>query len=253
MIFIKKSLCKIIICAVLMTATLICGGSSVLAFEYEVNYDEFLLAKGMPQTVVDQLPEKQKELIYSTLSEDAVYSSFDKEEIYDNESNASTYAAMPTSAMTLTVVGFEDSTNYYAIYPSFVWNTTAEMSNDAVAMALSSGWETVPGENNLAVWRRDEYGDLTNDADMSACVSSDYGYGYIVSRNYGLVTGEYEAHSYLHARKKSSSASNRISLCYADDVSSNYSATYNISITAGTASISGTLTSVRYRSAILTF
>ncbi len=232
---------------------LVCSSTSVLALEPEINYDEFLLSKGMPQSVINQLPEKQKELIYSTVGENAIYSSFDKEVIGDNGSNISTYAAMPSSSMTLTVTAFEDSTNYYAIYPSFVWNTSAKIANDAVAMALASGWEIVPGENNLALWTRDEYGDLVGGVDVDASVSSVYGYGYILSREYGYFTDEYECHSYLHARKTSSSASNLISLCYADDVSTNYSATYNISITAGTASISGSLTSVRYRSAVLSF
>ncbi len=250
---IKKGLCKKIFSSILISAMLVCSGTSVLAVSPEVNYDEFLLSKGMPQSVIEQLPEKQKELMYLTVGENAVYSSFDKEEIYDNSSDASTYAAMHSSEMTLTVVGFEDSTNYYAIYPSFVWNTSAKIANDAVAMALASGWEIVPGENNLALWTRDEYGDLVGGADVDASVSSVYGYGYLIPRGAGNVSNEYECHSYLHARKTSSSASNLISLCYADDVSTDYSTTYNISITAGTASISGSVSSVRYRSAVLSF
>ena len=240
-------------CGILILMLFICSGISTFALQPKIDYNEFLSSKGMPQGIIEQLPEKQKELIFETVGETAVYSSFDKEEIYDNESNASTYAAMPTSAMTLTVVGFEDSTNYYAIYPSFVWNTSAKIANDAIAISLASGWEVVPGENNLALWTIDEYGDLVGGVDVAASVSSVYGYGYITSRNYGFMSDIYECHSYLHARKKSSSASNLISLCYADDVSSNHSATYNISITAGTASISGSLTSVRYRSAVLSF
>ena len=254
----KISFCKKLFCLGLIFTMLFCSSTSVLALEPEVNYDEFLISKGMPQSVINQLPEKQKELIYSTVGENATYSSFDREVILDNNyngSDASTYGTIPSYAMTFTVVGFEDYDNYYAIYPSFVWNTTAKVANDAFVMALYPGWEVVPGdtEHNLAVWTRDEYDDLIGDVDIEATASSAYGFGYVIPKSVYKVTGDYEGHSYIHAIKTNSNATHGISLCYADDTSTNFTAVYGISITAGSAGISSTSSSVNYRSALLSF
>lgn len=258
----KKSISaftKKIFCSVLISAMLICGGISAFAETPQSTIDEFLASRGMPDNIIEQLPEKQKELIYSTLSEGATFESYEKTEYYSENSENS--GAMPlsgnilSSEMTMAVVAFEDSyeDGLYTIYPSFVWNGTKIVANDTFAMAMYPGWEVVAGENNLTLWCRDANGDLVYDYDIGAQSSSAYGYSYKIPRNIGFTLAGYEGYSYLDAIKKSSSATNAICLKYIDDTTSSCNVSYSVTINSGSISVSGTDTYLRFKSGNFSF
>ena len=257
----KKSISaftKKIFCSVLISAMLICGGVSAFAETPQSTIDEFLALKGMPDNIIEQLPEKQKELIYSTLSEDATFESYEKTEYYSENSENSGimpfYTSLPSSEMTLAVVAFEDSyeDGLYTIYPSFVWNTSAVVANDTFAMSMYSGWDVIGGENNLTVWCRDSYGELVESVDIDALEANSHGYSYKISRNDGFMPVFYEGYAYLDARKTNSNATNGICLKYVDDPTSTYNLSYSVTVGTGSISVSGSNT-LRIRSGTFSF
>jgi len=257
----KKSISaftKKIFCSVLISAMLICSGISAFAEAPQSTIDEFLASRGMPANIIEQLPEKQKELIYSTVGEGATFESYEKTEYYsENSENSGVMPlneSIPSLELTLAVVAFEDSyeDGLYTIYPSFVWNNATEVANDTFAMSMYSGWEVIGGENNLTVWRRDTNGDLFDDVDIDPQEANSHGYSYKIPYYVGTTTRIYEGYSYLDARKKSSSATNSICLKYVDDTTYNYIESYSVTIGTGNISVSGSST-VRIKSGTFSF
>ena len=137
--------------------------------------DEFLLSIGVPQSVIEQMPEKQKELIYTTADKNARYESYKKEEfIEENQQNSNLQprlTELPAAEMTISVISFKeerDTGTYYAIYPSFVWHGLSKIQNASYGMALYPNWEVIPQQNNLEVWNRNSNGDLLHHTSISA-------------------------------------------------------------------------------------
>lgn len=250
----KANISKIFICLSLVTAILISASIPVYADEALIS-DKFLLSLGVPRNVIEQLPEKQKELICSTVDPNAVFKSYEKEAIIDedqqNASIQSTIAGIPESEMTLSILAFEevrDTGTYYAIYPSFIWPGLSRLKNDSFAMAMYPNWEVVPQKNNLEVWNRNSSGELMHHTSVPVLSSSSSGYVYKIPNTIGSLQGFYEGHAYLHAIKTNSNATHAISLTYVDDVSSLLNASYGISLGAFSISVSGDTSKIRVRS-----
>lgn len=236
------------------TATLLLLSCSFFAFAAPQSTDDLLLSKGVPQDIVNQLPEKQKDLIMRTLPDDAQFESFEKREYPAEDSNTGIRPmsdTIPDSELTLSVMAFSityNGTPCYSIYPSFVWDSYVKLKNDSFSMALYPGWEAIPGKNNLEVWVRNVQGDPVQHTSVDAAVSNYYGYSYKIPSNVGSLQGGYEGHAYLYAIKKSSTATHAISLNYADDTSWLFSASYSISIGPASINVTGDDSNIRFKS-----
>ena len=239
-------------CLLLICATIIFTNIHVFASSTSNPVDEFLLSTGMPEEILSSISEQQKNIIFSTLHEGAVYKSFETL-TFPSDNTENNNGIMPIDGtldteLTLSVMAFEDSNNLYAIYPSFIWNESVKVKNDVFGMCLYPGWEVVPQENNLKIWNRNTSGDLVNSADIIASDSCSSGYAYIVPYDVGVNTLYYEGYAYLYARKTRSSATHAISLKYADDMSSDGSVSFSINLGVASVGISSNSNNVRYKS-----
>lgn len=123
------------------------------------------MLRGVPQDVVYQIPEGQREYLFEMLDDSATFASYNRQNFTQNNDGnlvAPRYGMTSDADLTISVVAFDLADNgnpIAAIFPTFIWNTEVKIDNDAFAMALYPNWEVVPGENNLRIWIRNMYGD----------------------------------------------------------------------------------------------
>lgn len=223
----------------------------------------------MPQEIIDTLPQGQKQLIFDTLDETAVFEEHDIKNYRITEDGEAleiedvspvTRAGIISRAdLTISVVGYAQTYNgyqTYAVFPSFDWSKRVDINNDSFAMALYPGWEVVPGASNcnMRVWIRNGAGETVQYHDISdPQSSSSNGYSFLIPNNVGTANGDYEGHAFLRGKKNSSSATHAISLNYIHDNSSIFSASYSVGIGPGSISVSGNTNNLSYLSGNYTF
>lgn len=230
--------------------------SSLDTSAYEVDSadcaDSYLLSIGMPEHVIHELPEGQKQLIYeTTYGEDVRYVSYEEQNYQVDDEGAlmqmSATGTISQSDLTITVVGIEalhqsglSENTEYKIYPTFVWNKMVKIKNDTFAMAMYSGWSAVPQLRNLKVHIMNAHGgkSLAN-TDIDPSYSSQYGYAFHIPSSVGNMNEWYEGHAYFTVEKTDSSARPRISVKYIHDTSSLANASYSVNIGLASISVSG--------------
>lgn len=230
--------------------------SSLDTFAYEVDSadcaDSYLLSIGMPERVIHELPEGQKQLIYeTTYGEDVRYVSYEEQNYQVDDEGAlmqmSATGTISQSDLTITVVGIEalhqsglSENTEYKICPTFVWNKMVKIKNDTFAMAMYSGWSAVPQLRNLKVHIMNAHGgkSLAN-TDIDPSYSSQYGYAFHIPSSVGNMNEWYEGHAYFTVEKTDSSARPRISVKYIHDTSSLANASYSVNIGLASISVSG--------------
>lgn len=216
-----------------------------------ISMDSYLSSLGVPQLVLNNMSHYQKLMIYDTVSSEAEFTSY-REQGYmhlDYERDIQIRGSIPNSDLTLSVTAFkviEGGEEVYYIYPSFVWNTLTNISNDVYGMALYPGWEVIPGQENLRVYISNLNGQLVQYTDVDPQTSSYSGYAYVMS-DIGMMNLRHEGHAYIHAKDKSGNSTHAISLNYAHDTSV-AGVSYSISIGPASVSISSNSNSVDYMS-----
>ncbi len=203
--------------------------------------DDYLLSLGVPQTVLNTMTQSQKLWIYDSVDADAEFVSYTEQGyVVSDENNMQSRGMIPSSDLTLSVTAFLVNINgedaYYAIYPSFVWHTLTNISDDAFAFALFPGWEVIPGERNLRVHLSNMEGQLIEHTDLNPHAASSSGYGYVMS-NIGMLNLRHEGHAYVHANDTTGNSTHAISMSYYH--SDGLHISYSISIGPGNADISG--------------
>lgn len=208
-------------------------GISVYAEEPNL-IDDFLIDHGMPLSVVNALSDGQKELMYSTLEEDAQFVSYTEEgyDLLDNENTAQPFHLIDESDLTVTVVGFRITVNgepMCSIYPSFVWNKPVTPYNDQFSMNLYPGWVAVPGEHNLRFYIKNLNNEVGNYIDLDPIQSGYSGYTYAMPTSTAFAQTLYEGHAYLRAIDTTGYSVPAISLGYVHDTAPALHLSYSIS------------------------
>lgn len=203
--------------------------------------DNVLIQIGMPENVITELTEGQKEYIFEHLKEGSEYTGFAScDYIIDSTTGDITpmYLPISESDLTLSVIALKVNVSqneyYYEIMPSFVWKKAVKVKNDSLACAMHSGWETT-GEQNLRLYLKNTEGQRVQSVDISGIDPSSSGYNFKIPSNIGFVSGFYEGYAYFNVDKKAADATAKISMQYVHDTSSNCNVSYEISI--GAASI----------------
>lgn len=205
--------------------------------------EAFLLSTGMPQEVIDQLPDGQKQVIFETLDNTATFAGCDVKNYHmtedgeiveiDDEQPTTRAGQLNITDIKLYVAAYEQVYNgidTFAIFPSFEWSRAAKVNNDSFAMALYPNWEVVPGDVNFRLWIKNVVGEPVQYHDMSPDVANSSGFSYKIPSNVGAASGYYEGHTFLRAKKTTANATRAISLRYVHDTSSLFSVSYTITI-----------------------
>lgn len=214
-----------------------------------VSIDDFLLEAGFPQDLIDTMSEIQKEIIYEKSKNDIIkFAGYETQNFVLSEEDGLS-AIQPRggliseSDLTISVFGTyttnsSDTVLYSTVYPNFVWHKPVKVKNDSFSMAMYSGWEAIPGEENLRLHLMNSQGESAQYVDLNPANSHSAGYSYKIPSNTGAMQGMYAGYAYYDIDKTSSSASPRISLHYVHDKSSIINASYSISIGVGSISLS---------------
>ena len=227
-----------------------------------VDLDGFLLSKGVPEEIIEDMSEGQKETIFQNVGEDAVFESYNVQTFSENEAKRLEQTSdifvtedtvkpfrsgsISSSDLKLTVVAFNEGGSRMSIYPSCIWNKLVHVKNDTFAMALYPNWEVVPGKNGMTLWAKNASGSKVSSAKLYATSASSAGYAYKVPSNVGTMQSKYEGNAFLYADKKSSSATRAISLQYIDDRSWPLAASYGVSIGWASVSVTGNTSDLYY-------
>ena len=231
----------------LIIAVLICS-ISVSAQTNNI-IDDYLLEAGFPQELVDTMSDMQKEIIYQHSDNQQIrFAGYEVQEfsLDDNDclSRIETRGGLISeSDLTISVFGTYTTNSsgtilYSSVYPNFVWHKPVKVKNDSFSMAMYSGWEAIPGEENFRLHLMNSQGESAQYVDLNPTNSHSAGYSYKIPSNTGAMQGMYAGYAYYDIDKMTSSASKRISLHYVHDKSSIFSASYSISIGFGSISLS---------------
>ena len=205
-----------------------------------VSIDDFLLDAGFPQNLVDTMSEIQKDIIYENSKNQIIkFAGYETQSFVLEDDELSPVqpraGLISPSDLTISVFGTYTTNSsgtvlYSSVYPSFVWNKPVKVKNDSFSMAMYSGWEARPGEENLRLHLMNSYGQSAQYVDLNPNKSHSAGYSYRVPANTGAMQGMYAGYAYYNIDKKSSSASPRISLHYVHDKSPLFDVSYGINL-----------------------
>lgn len=200
--------------------------------------DTFLLEKGVPISVVEDLTTNAKENIYVTLDDDsAEYKGYDKKENVNMtggtiQDEISVFS-IPQSELSMSVVGFENADGTQDVYPSFQWNATTRLSNDTFGFVVNnSDWSTIAGDVGMRVVIPEfgpEGGQLEEYIDR-ATESSFAGHAIKMNNFLNQPFDNPEGNAHFSIEPNGSGASQTIILRYADDPTSGGSLSYSATI-----------------------
>lgn len=249
---------KVKIIAVMTVISLFICSIGVSAAQ-PVSIDDFLLNAGFPQNLVDNMSEMQKEVIYeNSKNKNVRFAGYETQDYVLNDDDTLSQVQphgglIPSSDLTISVYGTYTTTAggtvlYSTVYPAFEWKKWVSVKNDSFSMAMYSGWEARPGEENLRLHLINQSGSSAQYVDLDPTASHAAGYSYKVPSNTGSIKAIYEGYAYYNIDKKSSSASPRITLHYVHDASSSLNASYSINIKFFSISISTSSDDLKVRS-----
>lgn len=232
----------------LILAILICSIS--VSAQTNISIDDYLINAGFPQQLVDTMSDVQKEIIYQHSDNQQIrFAGYEVHEFSldenDNLSPIETRGGLISeSDLTISVFGTYTMNSsgtilYSSVYPNFVWNEPVKVKNDSFSMAMYSGWEAIPGEENFRLHLMNSQGESAQYVDLNPTNSHSAGYSYKVPSNTGAMQGMYAGYAYYDIDKTTSSASPRISLHYVHDKSTFLNVSYSISLGFGSISLSG--------------
>lgn len=236
----KKKILKIKLIAIMTIISLFICSVGVSATQ-PVSIDDFLLEAGFPQDLIDSMSEIQKDIIYENSKNQIIkFAGYETQSfVLDDDDNLSPVqpraGLISSSDLTISVFGTYTTNSsgtvlYSSVYPSFVWNKAVKVKNDSFSMAMYSGWEARPGEENFRLHLLNSSGQSAQYVDLNPNNSHSAGYSYKVPSNTGAMQGMYAGYAYYNIDKKSSSASPRISLHYVHDKSPLFNVSYGINI-----------------------
>lgn len=235
----KKKNFKIKLIAVMTIISLFMCSIGVAAVT-PVNIDEFLLEAGFPQNLIDGMSEVQKDMMYDTFKNETIrFAGYARQDFsLENDTLSPVQprgGLIPASDLTLTVFGIYSIDVYgnvlhSTVCPSFIWNTPVKVKNDSFSMAMYSGWEAVPGVENLRLHLMNSYGQSAQQVDLDPSQSHSAGYSYKIPSNIGFNQAIYEGHASYRIDKMNPDASPRISLHYVHDTSPLLNISYGITI-----------------------
>lgn len=215
---------------------------SIMVFESKMielnaaqNTDDFLYETGMPQEVINQLTESQKELIRESVNSDASFFSYDSKEFIVNEDGKLMLTAtIPDSDLTLSFVayqGYLDTKEVYVIFPSFIWKKDVSIRNDSFSFILAEGWEVVVDNDDYQYYNLRVHGTLldgtTDSCDIEPQTLLFNGQSYKMSDITAIT--KYEGNAVFYAEKKSTSASHKAIVQYVHDGSPACDISYGLS------------------------
>lgn len=215
----KRHLSKLCCCLVLVLLV-----SSVQVHASGIaNKDAFLRSRGVPESVLSQMTEGQKEWICETLEEGMVFSSYDQHDVLAEISGdgiAPAAVDLPESVAEISVAAFEmvsSTGTFYAFYPTVIWNDAVRLHYDTFAMLLDPGWKIISGSESLRVWlimggERATYLDAESDDYMLDDTSIMYTF-----ENYTTYAYYVEIYGYFRAEKITSNAKDSIIIGYANN------------------------------------
>lgn len=214
-----------------------------------VSIDDFLLNAGFPQNLIDNMSEIQKEVIYdNSKNKNIRFAGYETQDFVLNDDDTLSPVQphgglIPAADLTISIFGTHTTTVsgtvlYSTVYPAFEWKKWVSVKNDSFSMAMYSGWEARPGEENLRLHLINQNGSSAQYVDLDPANSHAAGYSYKIPSDIGTVKAIYEGYAYYNIDKTTASASPRISLHYAHDASSS-NVSYNVSIGFFSISISG--------------
>ena len=198
--------------------------------------DNILIEHGVPLEIINKMTELQKEYLRDNLPKDAVYESFaEKEYVFDEKGipTIQPYSPLPSSDLTMSVVGFTNGNGTYNIYPSFVWhNFSKTPSNDVFTVELYPGWKLTPGTRpNCRLWNKNSDNKLTAYYDYPPEAMGAIGAAFHFGKDLVSSAG-FEGHASLTATKKLANATHSVVLNYFHDTSLAFSVSFSISVGA---------------------
>lgn len=235
-----KKIRKFKMLSIMLTVVILICSISISA-QAQVSKDTYLLNAGFPQYLIDEMSDMQKDIIYENSKNKIVrFAGYETQSfVLDENEKLSPIetrgGTISSSDLTISVFGTytinsSGTVLYSSVYPNFVWHKAVKVKNDSFSMAMYSGWEARPGEENLRLHLLNSSGQSAQYVDLNPTESHDSGYSYKVPSNTGFMQGMYAGYAYYNIDKKSSSASPRISLHYVHDTSPLFNVSYSISL-----------------------
>lgn len=246
----KRTLCAFL--TIFMTMSLV----SANVFASGVDYDTILTAHGVPQDVISQMTEHQKQDICENISTDAEFAGHETKQLSfadedgDDSGISPAYVELPERNMDLSVTGFKESNGTYSIYVHFYWYPLVRVANDSLACSMYPGWEVYPGNQKLRVWSNDDNNNHLESFDIAPINPSYSGYDFKIPSNKGKTLGFYEGTAYFYVQKKESSATPRIAVQYAHDDTSACNLSFGVNIGIGSISVTGASDNLQVRGEI---
>ena len=181
----------------------VCFGAMALpvgATAASVDLDAFLRERGVPEDVLETMPWGQKQLIYDTVGDGAMYVPYEEDHtVLSSTADDALLTAMGMDGLEFFVVAFEwteDGRVVNDVYTSFVWTAKTLPNLDTFETTLYPGWEAVPGERVFRFYTIRSSGDVKSVQEFGPIGASHNGYTYGVPTSASART-YYEGHSYL--------------------------------------------------------
>ncbi len=235
----KKKILKNKLIAVITIISLFICSFGVSATK-PIDIDDFLLQAGFPEDIIDKMSDVQKDMVYENSKNEIIkFAGYESQDFVLENDNLSPVqprgGLISSSDLTLSVFGIYSIDVYgtvlnSTVYPSFVWHTPVKVKNDSFSMAMYSGWEAIPGQENLNLHLMNSYGQSAQQVSLDPSNSHAAGYSYKIPSNIGFNQALYEGHAYYKIDKKTTNASPRISLHYVHDTSPSLNVSYSINI-----------------------
>lgn len=223
--------------------------SSLNAKASAVSPDDYLAHLGMPENVIIQLTDIQKECIMEHIDSTAVYVGYDSCDFTLDPVSGDMmpmYTPLPASDLTISVSAYklqaasESGSAQYVVCPAFEWHKLSKVNGDSLAGVMFSGWETIDEIPQLLLVLRNSNGDVAQRILIDENDASEYGYVFEIPSNVGgMVNGRYEGVASFSINKKDPNATARISMKYVHDNTGLFES-YSINIgVAGSITVTG--------------
>lgn len=205
--------------AILMSVVLFGVMCMSVSAQESVDFDAFLRERNVPENIIENLPERQKKIIYDNIKykTEAVYDSYEENyaEFSNGEMEVTPYS-IPTSELKFTVIGFDDGNNIFSVFPSFYWlNDDNKAEHDVFAFTFNSNYWEIEDTPTLTMYMRGVYYNGDDEVwtyDRPTTMS----YAGASFDLEGVKKYAYEAHGAVTIKKISSSATRKIILSYFD-------------------------------------
>lgn len=215
------------------------------------NLDQMLLNRGIPQELIELMPNTQKQDI---IDNNLIFKSYENEEIEINDSNhtSSISARNTISDNTLSLTcscyyepNYSSSNKQITFYVNYDWSKVPQMTlTDAYGIAWGDNWKAVPNSHkSYTYWKLAMNQGIKSNTETALAYANSYGAGWNtdIKYSYGL---QYVVDNYgygkitLEAKKPSKTGSDQVCINYTHRKSIN--GTFGLSLGPCSVSYSGT-------------